>query len=114
MINLSQIVNEGEYDVVIMIISNDLLKIVRNNIHNGHREDEVHALARMANFRLCYRLNQISMQNTNNWKLTLAFWQQLQPSLSWCFLHSALPFLSMFVRYLALLEHPLLLRLTRY
>jgi hypothetical protein len=31
MINLSQIVNEGEYDVVIMIISNDLLKIVRNN-----------------------------------------------------------------------------------
>jgi hypothetical protein len=31
MINLSQIVNEVEYDVVIMIISNDLLKIVRNN-----------------------------------------------------------------------------------
>jgi hypothetical protein len=31
MINLLQIVNEGEYDVVIMIIGNDLLKIVWNN-----------------------------------------------------------------------------------
>jgi hypothetical protein len=31
MINLSQIVNEVEYDVVILIISNDLLKILRNN-----------------------------------------------------------------------------------